>query len=183
MPTLETAVAGPAIAEHLLAQTLANCTQWQTDTDSDDATEALEHIYFHSLPPSDDGDTFSADELSELRPYAIISTLPLKGGYAWRRIAAEGWDDSGMLLLTLEYNIPDELIFDNQAISRWFENRWGAILRGASGTSLTDLAHTPGYLAANSVELEIQLRGNEKLDETQGDFMLATFMVGWGVYA
>jgi hypothetical protein len=183
VPTLETADTGPSLAEDYLAQSLANSAQWQTDTDSADAAEALTHIYFTSLPPSDDGDTFSREELDELRPFAIISTVPMRGGYSWRRIGAEAWDDSGQLMLTFEYNVPDSMADDNQAIVRWFENRWGKVLRGSSGASLTELAHQGGYLAINQIDLDLQGRANEKFYETQGDFMLASFTVSWGVSA
>ncbi len=187
--SLETAVGGISLAEHTLAATLAACTQWQDDTDSASASEALESIYFDALPPSDDRNAFTAEELTELRPYAIISTDPYSEGWGASRIAAECWDDFGVLFLTFEYNTPEEYLADNQGLMRWFKNKLGRIIhpQHASFTGLTDLAFTAGYLAANSIRFLRDRdtpaigRSSEEIIETHGDFVIATFSVQWGV--
>jgi hypothetical protein len=182
---LETAAGGISIAEHLLAQTVAACTQWINDTDSADATEALTHIYFDALPPSQDGNAFTREELIELRPYCIVATNP-ENGYSWGRIAAEGWDDSGSLVLIFEYNTPEALARDNQALMRWFKNKLGNIMR-PDDTVFTDyvgisqLAHRGDYHASTKIRVGVLGRADELLDETEGDYLLATLIVDWGV--
>ena len=188
---LETAVGGVSLAEHTLAATLAACTQWIDDTDSANATEALESIFFDALPPPDDKDHYTAEELIEMRPYAIISTDPYSEGWGVSRIAAECWDDFGVLFLTFEYNTPEELQADNQGLMRWFKNKLGRIIhpQEAGVTGLTDLAFTAGYLASTSIRFLRDRdtpsigRCNEKAIATHGDFVGATFSVQWGVRA
>lgn len=191
---LETALGGIAIAEHLFAATLAGSTQWIADTDSADATEALTHIYYDTLPPPEDRDTYSPEEWIDLRPFAIISTRPFSGGYIWKRDAAEGWSDSGQLEVQFEYNTPDEMVADDQSLMRWFKNKLGNMLRPDTTVSgqgsyvgMTDLAHDPGYLAMNEIGFfgtpadPAVCRINQKLIQTYGDCVAARFLVSWGV--
>jgi hypothetical protein len=186
MPTLETAAGGISIAEHLLAQTIANCTQFQVDCGATgDATTTLTHIYFDSLPLSDDGDSFTREELIEKRPYCIVATNP-ENGYSWGRIAAESWDDSGSLLLIFEYNTPDYLSGDNQALFRWFKNRLGNIMRPdpdvfSGYVGLSDLAHQGAYHASTRARMGLMGRADQLVFETEGDYMLGTMIVDWGV--
>lgn len=181
---LEDAAGGISIAEQLLAQTVAACTQWIADTGSADATEALSHIYFDALPPSDDGDSFTREELIALRPYCIVATNP-ENGYSWGRIAAEGWDDSGSLILIFEYNTPEELAQDNQALMRWFKNKLGNIMR-PDDSVLTDyvgisqLAHQGAYHASTKIRVGVIGRADQLQYETEGDYVLAMLYVDWG---
>lgn len=182
---LDTAAGGLSIAEHLLAQSIAACTQFQVDTDSADAAAALTHVYFDAVTPPQDRNVYSAAELSELRPFCIVATHPTENGYSWGRIGAEAWDDSGTLILIFQYPVPAGMEDDNQALFRWFKNRLGNILRPdptvfANYVGLSDLAHTGGYLAATSAKLGILGRADQKVLKTEGDFVMATILVNWG---
>lgn len=182
---LETAAGGMSIAEQLLALSLAACTQVQADTNSADADEALTHVYFDAVTPPQDRNSYSAEELTDLRPFYIVATHPAESGYSWNRIGAESWDDSGNLILIIQYPVPGEMADDNQALMRWFKNRLGNILRPdpdvfTNYVGLSDLAHQPGYLAATGFKLGILGRADQKVLATEGDFVMATLNVSWG---
>lgn len=181
---LETAAGGLTISEQLLANTLAGATQFQVDTGSENSAEALTHIYFDSLPPSEDGDAFKPEELIEIRPFAIVAIDPYGDGYSWGKIGSNAWDDAGRLLLIFNYNVPDELSNDNEALMRWFKNRIGNIMRPdpdvfGGYVGLTDLAHTAGFHASTRMRFGQYGRGDQELLQTQGDFVLGTVIVEW----
>lgn len=182
---MEDPAGGISFAKYNAAQTLAACSQWIVDTDSADATEALTHIYYDALPPSDDGDTFKKEELIELRPFCIVATNA-EQGYSWGRIGAEAWDDHGSIVLIFQYNVPDSMVNDEQQLFRWFENRLGNIMRPdpsvfTNYVGFTTLAHSAGYFAGVKVDLGIIGRIDQKAAETKGDYVLATIQVDWGV--
>ena len=183
--SLETAAGGISMAEHLLAQAIANCTQFQVDTGVVDATEALTHVYFDAVTPPENRGSYSADELTDLRPLCIVATHPTENGYSWGRIGAEAWDDSGNLLLIFQYPVPAGMEDDNQALFRWFKNRLGNIIRPdpdvfSNYVGLSDLAHSGGYHASTKVSLGILGRADQKVVQSEGDFVMATLNVSWG---
>jgi hypothetical protein len=187
---IEDPLGGMSWAEDNAARSLAACTQFQLDTNSADAAEALTHIYFDALTPPADRSTYSAEELTDLRPFCIVATHPTENGFSWGRIGAEAWDDSGTLILIFQYPVPAGMEEDNQALMRWFKNRLGNIIRPdttVSGQSsyvgMSDLAHSGGYLAGSKVSLGILGRADQKVIKTEGDFVMATLLVQWGVQA
>lgn len=177
MPTLPTAEGGITAAEENLKATLAASARFRTwAKNAATAAIAAQRIYIDDLPePPSDQDGYTAEQISGLRPFAIIRTEP-KGGYAKARVGTAAYAEAGKLHIILEENV-DPSMADNVALlERTFKNTLGTIL-----DELLDLAYQGGYLAIDLITFHGPGRCSENEATGEGDHHFALFEVQYGV--
>jgi hypothetical protein len=170
---------GPiAGAQDALRLTLAACPTWQALCDASDATEALRRVHTVGLPPPIDGSEYSLDELTALRPFAIVATSKQRGFLA-RADAAYGFNHSGRLDVQIEMGIRDELLADPDEAEREFLNTLGQIV--------TELCEQCSGLdthlsALQSIELASgPFREHPTEKPAKGESYWAILEIAWGV--
>lgn len=167
------------LAEQDLATTLADCHAFQAWAGVASREDALARIYFDGLPSPDNGrESYTADELAELRPYAVIWTDEEDG---FRRKMVSGgagflFDDSGRLHLELVQEIAVADQADLAAADRKFKNSLGLIL-----DDLAELAGQGGYLTATSFVTKGPLRPHPDAEEGEGPWQWAKLVIDWGL--
>jgi len=135
-----------SLQEARLRAMLANCASFRGLTDPAlTVTEAYGRIYFEGLPAPTTGDTYTAAELAQLRPFAVIA---MQGTQGWDSIATGcsgntfDWEDSGRLTLSIERTPPSNYGDEPTSNANMdFLNRIGAIV-----TELKELAGGEEYL-------------------------------------
>ncbi len=166
------------LAEQDLANTLADCHAFQEWLGVASAEDALARVYFDGLPPPGEGrESYSADELAELRPYAVIWTDEDAG---FRRSldssgVAFGFSDSGRLHVELVQEVAVADQADLSTADRRFKIALGSILDG-----LAELAGQPGYLTATHFQTKGPLRPHPDSEDGEGPWQWAKIVVDWG---
>lgn len=87
---------------------LSACSEFQTWTDSVDATAALERIYYEGLPMPANLRRHTKAELEHLRPFAIVYTAD-EDGFTRELLATDAFSEHGTIILHLEQNAPSDL--------------------------------------------------------------------------
>ena len=162
-------------AQDLLATTLAASTTFRTFVGAADPSGALERIY-HDYIPEPAGEVYTPDELSDIRPCAMIYTLPANG-FEWTKDAASGghncWTGSGRLVCVLMRDFPTDMDASEADVD--FREIAGDIL-----ADIRDLAETGGYLAATKFSGSGPFRTlPEELSEI-GDRQAFELYIDWG---
>lgn len=177
LPTT-TAEGSLTLAEENLARTIAGCARWQTIADAEDATEGLANIYIDALPtPRDEEEVplevYSAEQLAELRPFALISQPP-RQSYRAERIGDASYGEAGSLVILFEFAVDAE---DRDEISEAFrkiKNDLGVLL-----TEMQALAYEPGYLAIDRFQVDGPWRCEDDAVNDLGDHVFAIVTVYW----
>ncbi len=158
-----------------LRDQLADCPAWQALCAAADAIQARAKTHRDRLPPPANGHSYTAAELADYRPYAVIYTAPERG-FRMDRAALGTYLDSGAVLLEIERDVPLEYSDDEAGANVDFENRLGAIFE-----ELVARADTGDFLAVRSIELVEIVRGEEEFEQAgKGPFQLAVALCQWG---
>lgn len=187
---MDTAVGVIAIAKDLLRTTLATCTAFRTwDGAAYSVAQAKERIYFDALPPPEnDGQEYTPDELSTLRPFALIFK-PNSDGVRMRYAAVGGggrrYHSSGTLMVLLQRDVPVADRDDPGQVDRDMENMVGLLLQsGDSGApGIAELAGNADYLAVTDIREVVTYRGDPDDEPGRGDYQTCILQVDWGVVA
>lgn len=164
-----------AAVEALLAATPA----WQAWVGhAGDPDAARESVYVVGMMPADGAAAFTADELIEMRPFAVVDFDTSGQGFAFPSLALGQYPANGRILLSFEDNVPDEDRREMKDVAYDFLNHAGAVLAGMLATAV-DGPH-PVIQSAN-VRLGPR-RASLQEAETKGDHMLlvVTLEVGLG---
>lgn len=177
MPTLPDAEGGITLAEENLKATLAGCARFREwALNAPDATAAGLRVYIDDLPdPPGDADSYSAEQLQGLRPFAIIRTDG-RGGYSKAKVATLGYAEAGKLQIWFEENVTQSDASDVMLLERKFKNTLGVIL-----DQLLNLAYQPGYLAIDLITFNGPYRCSENEGTGEGDHHFAVFDIQYGV--
>lgn len=167
-----------ALAQNNLRVSLADCATFRTwvGAEGDDSQQqARDRIHDEGLPEPPLGVTFGLADLQALRPHAVISTLGLHSEHGSTG-SVFGFDDSGILVLRLEQDVPQDIAHDMAEIGRRFTNTIGAIW-----DELKALSGGGGYLAIESIDMpEPWGRSAEQDAESMGDFVRVELTITWG---
>lgn len=169
-------------AQDILKTTLANSAAFQVFVDADDATEAAQRIY-HDAVPLPAAQSYTLDELNELRPYALLFTDP-SGGFRSDKVAmgdssGDCWNSSGTLIMYLVRTVP--------AASEGATNPLSDVdtsFRTIIGNVLADLAEmseTAGMLASRSFLVDGPYRNDPVKQKNEGDEQMAIVTIRWGL--
>jgi hypothetical protein len=174
--TLATPAGQIAIAEDLLAKTIAQSDAFQDLTDAADETAALAHIYFNSLPePLDGAAEYEWEQYESYLPFVLVTTAP--AGFRLIRDGVMAYAQSGTLGFTIEAKIAESDAANDQERGRWWMNQIGEI-----AGEMIEKDSTAGYLTLNTMDLVDWSFGPPE-DETVRGFALAraSFVVTYGV--
>jgi hypothetical protein len=152
-----------------LANMIANCATFQTITDSQDASEALDYIYFDSLPPpSSIRAEHTAAELESYRPFALVYSDESSAIKLIRRsVDASGhrFSEIGVLKFFVEIDVDLDDVGDPQEAERKVKNTFGLLLE-----DLAALAGRAGYIAAATIMFSGPARSHPDDVQDVGDF-------------
>ena len=101
-----------SLAQQNLKVSLADCTAFRTWCGASDQAAALARIHLEGLPDPPEGQqTYTAEQLRALRPYAIVNTKPAGGfSLALAAFGAHGdYDAAGKLEVQIFQNCPATL--------------------------------------------------------------------------
>jgi hypothetical protein len=172
---------GISYSEDYLRTTLANCARFRTWAGVADVPAALAKIFPCGVPEPDalpNGsipDSYTADQLTALRPFALLWADENNG---WRtgRVATEAWDEAGQLFIALEQAIDPALVHDRAGMDRRFKNHLGVI-----ANELTELAYQGGFLAIDQIIVRGPWRAHPDDVKHEGDHLFAHLQVTWGL--
>ncbi len=170
---------GPiSLAQQNLRLSLADSTAWRSWVDATTQEQALNRIHLIGLPPADD-DFYTRIELETKRPYAIVAMAP-EGGFMQRALASGATrtpGDSGVLLLTIADDVPQEIESNLAELDMRFLNNVGAVL-----DDMWDVNGTGGYLAFSEVGVLLgPYRAVQEAQSGQGDWVGIDLRFNWGV--
>ncbi len=167
-----------AKAQDILRVTLADCATFRTWVDATGVAaqqQARDRIYDEGLPPPPLGVVYELEDIQNLRPHAIITTLSYRSSHDSTG-SAFGFVDSGILVLRLEQDVPPDIANDMAEIGRRFTNTIGNIW-----DELEALAGGAGYLAIEAIDMsEPWGRSAEQDADGMGDFVRAELTITWG---
>lgn len=184
MATLEN---GPLIIVlDQIRQLVADCYWFRRVTDPDnpwDDETALAHTYIDALPKHAENESYTADELAALRPYAIIEQA---GGDGFR-VNIETADSCcarpmGHVIIGLRLSVPDSLKDDDNVLGRWAATTVGKIIwtGNEAQPGLLDLGVPPNRIAIRRLNAEPYERVPEEHRKDKGDFLIVDIDVYWG---
>lgn len=145
---------------------LSECASFQTWVGAEDATEALESIFYVALPRA-----------SVSRPFALVSSYPVEG---WGMgLAAQGsggvFRKRGQLFLLIEDAVAAENLDSKADAEIVFLNNLGSVM-----ADMEVKLQSAGNLTGMDVEL-IELRGPDEMEaEGEEASYQAIFGVAWG---
>ena len=155
-----------------LRDSLADCAAFRSFAGAAGQAEALARIHYFELTPPANGEVYTKNEITALRPYAIVATQDRNGFAAELDAVSNHFEfaDSGRLWLYVARTVAgDQPDLD-------FCNHLGAIVEGLCG-----LAGQAAYLAFSEISLEAgPFRGHHDLDPTEGEEQIAVFSVDYG---
>lgn len=177
MTQLPTAEGGLTAAEDNLKATLAASARFQTWANSAGNAElAAARIYIDDLPEAPgDQDSYTAEQIAGLRPFAIIRTEP-RAGYSKGRVGTKAYVEAGKLHIVLEENVDPTMADDVAILERTFKNTLTVIL-----DEMLALAYEPGYLAIDLITFHGPGRCSENEATGEGDHHFAMFEINWGI--
>jgi hypothetical protein len=187
--TLSTPLGCISKAEERLRNMLAACQPMQAWLGVNTAAEAKDKIYLVELPPPmiDDEErdgTFSLNELTDRRPFAIVWT-PSDRPFSIEMIASPGTPNpTGVLRVRLEENVPTHLGTNYAEAYRVFLNTVGQIIH-------SEEPHKPGLveLIRSNHSESLVIRRIDVLDHmrttsddvpTMGDAHKCELEITWG---
>ena len=161
------------LAQHYLANMIADSPSFRTWVGAADQAEALARIYHDALPPV----LTDLASLQALRPFALVWTDPQKGFN--RSTVGEGatrsYNSDGVIAVYFEDNVDTLIQDDPTEIGVRLKNNVESVqsdLDGFNGVA--------GYLAYNEIrKIEGPSRAEEDERPTQGDFMFLVWQVIW----
>lgn len=159
--------------QDLLASTLAACASFQTFVGEVDASAAALRIH-HDYIPDPDGDAYTPEELAEIRPCALIYTLP-DNGFTTKRDSAgtNNWGSSGRLVCVLMRDTPSEQSRSDVDVD----------MREAAGDIMADLvdaSETAGRLAITGLTASGPYRTEPDQISELGDRQAFEIHIEWG---
>ncbi len=145
--------------------------------------QAEDRIYFDELPPPlDNKPDYSAEELTALRPLALM-WLDLNGGIRLRSETGANccWIASGAAIVQIELTVPINLVDDPRALAIDLHTKIGRIIRtgDALQPGLCDLSGLPGYLPIKDVLYRGYVRTDDKAAIDIGDAVRCELEVQW----
>jgi hypothetical protein len=176
---MATAAAGSmSLAQENLRTILAACATFRTLVGAADAAAALPRIH-HEFLTAPAADTYTADEMAGLRPYAIVSTDPACG---FERVshALGSFSSRGRLILILARSVPvaaqgQPAIGQAEADLLW-RNTVGQIMDELATLS----SGTAGYLSIEGIRVAMGPgRYTDQRDPAVGEEMGAVLLITW----
>ena len=164
--------------QEVMRTTLAASAAFQVMVDADSSAEALDRIYHDELPkPASGQQSHSLVEMNELRPCAIIYTQVGQGGWRSERDAMGGgcWNHSGVLVVVLMRNVPEEDKDDLSKVDTDFRTIAGDIVEDLIG-----LNETAGYLTMDRIDAMGPYRTEVKELQSIGDAQVYELVIAWG---
>jgi hypothetical protein len=160
-------------AQDLLATTLAASASFRTFVGAGNATVALERIH-HDYLPDPDSDVYTLEELQDIRPCALIFTVP-DSGWSYDRDAAgtNNWAARGELVCVLMRDTPTGETNSDVDVS----------MRETAGnivSDLVDLSEQGGYLASTGFTCNGPYRTEPGELQELGDRQAFEIMIRWG---
>lgn len=160
----------PAIAA--VRQMILDCHFWSND-----------RVFIDALPAPQNGNTFTASELTELRPFALLEQ---SGGDGWTArtasVAADCYIASGHISAQFEWAVPDDVetphdmgvkILTDLGRVLWTQN--------PEQPGLLDLSGQPGRPLIRRITVGDYGRVPEKDVEHVGDYVAAAIDIQWGI--
>jgi len=158
-----------------LREMLADSPAFQAFVNAANAAEARERIHYSALP-AQYGETYTVEELNELRPFAMIG-IPSEESYEMTTIAGGGpfnWTDEGQIILYLEWDVADAFQRDRAAADVDAMNTIGAIL-----SEIQDRSGLAGFLCIDRIRLSAIFRTKTEEHNTQGDAYMVELTLNW----
>lgn len=144
--------------------------------------QAEARIYFDELPPPT-GDDYTADELTALRPFALV-WLDLNGALKLTSEVSGNccWTPSGAAIMQIELPVPEELASDPGALTLDLHTKLGRIIRTRDTLQpgLADLASRDGYLPIKEILYRGYIRTDVKAMNDIGDCVRCEIELQWG---
>lgn len=137
---------GPMIAAvELIRQMLLDCHHWPTP-DPADPLAIAGGVHIDALPPPADGTTYTADELSALRPFVLMHQAPGDGFRVRVRTAAgDCLTPAGHVQIVVELPIPESIESDHAMGLHVLEFVGRLLYTGdAAEPGIMDLSGQPG---------------------------------------
>lgn len=165
-----------------LRNLVAASATFQAWTQTANATLAKAFTYPIDLPAQEGQTDFTAAQLAEMRPLAIVDLFRLPGrsgleAYSSDRTAEGAFTDSGKLLLSFEADVPEEYSNSPADAEMDFLNKVGGIL-----ADMEALGGQDGYLSVHNFEILIgPWRGDQTKIASQGDFFKMILLVSVGI--
>jgi hypothetical protein len=165
------------IAVHVAAvrTLISKSATWRAWTGKATEEEAIRSIYPIGLPPPPDQQEFTADDLRELRPFALVN-LGFRQPFTFRRGALKQYLPSGVIIAGFEDEIPaeDRDNFDDHTFH--FLNRLGTVIE-----EVLDEAESGGYPVIQEVRVLPARRAEPEEIPARGDFIVAAVEFDFGL--
>jgi hypothetical protein len=172
MPT--TPAGSISLSAKYMRDMLADCPAFRTWCGADDATQALGRIHYDALPPADNHEEHTLEELKTHRPYALVYSRTLARGHLSTGIHHEFGLDGSMGVEFFQ-DVPAEIAHDPGEIALRFNNAIGAVI-----DELCDRAGLAGFLALTRITMEeppVRTHENERADF--GDALFVRLIMDW----
>lgn len=162
-------------AQDILETTLANSATFRTFVGAANVAEARQRIH-HDYIPDREGEAYTPEELSAIRPCALIYTLP-SGGFTTQRDASgtNNWATSGRLVCVLMRDTPES--GSNSDVDVGFRTIAGNIMSDIINLS-EDAADS--FLAATRIVADGPFRTEESDLDELGDRQAFELIIDWG---
>lgn len=156
---------------------LSNSATFQTWTGAADAAAALNHIHVIGLPtPAENRPSYSAAELSELRPMAVLN-YDVAEPWAYEGIAQGQYTPSGRVLIALEADVDSADARNFKEAAYTFLNAVGKIIE-----EMAEASEGGGYPVVQRVRLRMQPRRSEEKERpAKGDYLVTIIGVEFGL--
>lgn len=157
----------------LLATTLADCPVFRTFVGAADAAAALLRIHHDAFPPSDSGaDRYTADELEDIRPCAVLFTPDNQGFVTEKDATGDYWRPRGTLYCWLYRTAPSGTL---SAVAVSFRETVGALL-----DELQSRSTLASFLATTKIVVNGPFRTPPDEINTLGDQQVYELVIDWG---
>jgi hypothetical protein len=161
-------------AQDLLKTTLSYSAAFQSLVGAVDETEAAARIYHDALPPPADGSaSYSAAQLSVLRPCAMIYTESFM-----RELVAMGsdcWASWGQMKCIIYRNVPTAIADDPSQVDTTFR-----VIAGDIISEMIAQCDTAGRLASRKFEARGPYRTPPDEINAIGDEQVYELIIDWG---
>lgn len=161
-------------AQDLAAATLANCSAFQSLVAAADALGAAGKIYHDALPVPET-DQYTADELDQLRPLALVYTREDVTGFRYARVGTgiSCWNAAGQICIKIERGIAG-----NETPSG--ADRKFRVIAGQLVEQLAAQCEVAGRLASTAIEVSGPFRVSQEDVEELGDHQWIELILTWG---
>ena len=163
-----------SLAAEYAAATLADCPAFRTWCGADDAAQARGRIWFDALPPPNDQEEHTLDELQMYRPYVLIFVRSFGRAQVSTGTAYE-FGSEGSMGMEFFQDVLAEIKNQAAEISLRFNNAIGSII-----DELCDRAGTGGKLAFKRITMdEPCVRTGKDEAATYGDALFVRLTLEW----